>query len=85
MSHWDGPAVAEKLNASVYAVWRVLRREGIYAFFEDRTVSAEIRSFQGVIPTEAKTGPCQAPLLRLVGCWSGVEVAVFFKVSSRPE
>jgi len=29
-SHWDGPAVAEKLNASVYAVWRVLRREGIY-------------------------------------------------------
>jgi transposase len=30
MSHWDGPAVAEKLNASVYAVWRVLRREGIY-------------------------------------------------------
>src|SRR5579862_636828 len=30
MSHWDGPAVAEKLDASVYAVWRVLRREGIY-------------------------------------------------------
>jgi transposase len=30
LSHWDGPAVAEKLNASVYAVWRVLRREGIY-------------------------------------------------------
>ncbi len=30
MSHWDGPAVAEKLNSSVYAVWRVLRREGIY-------------------------------------------------------
>src|SRR5450755_2675930 len=30
MSHWDGPAVAEKLNCSVYAVWRVLRREGIY-------------------------------------------------------
>ena len=30
MSHWDGPAVAEELNASVYAVWRVLRREGIY-------------------------------------------------------
>lgn len=30
MSHWDGPAVAEKLNASVYAVWRILRREGIY-------------------------------------------------------
>ena len=30
MSHWDGPAVAEKLNSSVYAVWRLLRREGIY-------------------------------------------------------
>jgi transposase len=30
MSHWDGPAVAEKLNARVHAVWRVLRREGIY-------------------------------------------------------
>src|ERR1700687_1821802 len=30
MSHWGGPAVAEKLDASVHAVWRVLRREGIY-------------------------------------------------------
>jgi transposase len=30
MSHWDGPAVAEKLDVSVHAVWRVLRREGIY-------------------------------------------------------
>ena len=30
MSHWDGPEVAEKLGASVYAVWRVLRRAGIY-------------------------------------------------------
>src|SRR5258708_3639198 len=30
MSHWDGPAVAEILDASVHAVWRVLRREGIY-------------------------------------------------------
>ena len=30
MSHWDGPAVAEELGASVHAVWRVLRREGIY-------------------------------------------------------
>jgi len=30
LSHWDGPAVAEKLDASVHAVWRVLRREGIY-------------------------------------------------------
>ena len=30
MSHWDGPAVAAALEASVHAVWRVLRREGIY-------------------------------------------------------
>jgi transposase len=30
MSHWDGPAVAERLDASVHAVWRVLRRDGIY-------------------------------------------------------
>lgn len=26
---WDGPAVAKHLNASVHAVWRVLRKEGI--------------------------------------------------------
>ena len=30
MSHWDGPAVAERLGSSVHAVWRVLRREGIH-------------------------------------------------------
>jgi len=30
LSHWDGPAVAEQLGASVHAVWRTLRREGIY-------------------------------------------------------
>ena len=30
MSHWEGPAIAEALDASVHAVWRVLRREGIY-------------------------------------------------------
>jgi transposase len=30
LSHWDGPTVAEKLGASVHAVWRTLRREGIY-------------------------------------------------------
>ena len=30
MSHWDGPALAEKLGASVHAIWRVLRKEGIY-------------------------------------------------------
>lgn len=26
---WDGPALAKHLNASVHAVWRVLRKEGI--------------------------------------------------------
>lgn len=26
---WDGPAVAAAVNGSVYAVWRVLRKEGI--------------------------------------------------------
>jgi transposase len=30
LAHWDGRAVAEALGASVHAVWRVLRREGIY-------------------------------------------------------
>jgi transposase len=30
LAHWDGPAVAARLGASVHAVWRVLRREGIY-------------------------------------------------------
>lgn len=30
MARWDGRAVAEKLGASVHAVWRLLRREGIY-------------------------------------------------------
>ena len=27
--HWDGPTVPEQLQASVHAVWRVLRKEGI--------------------------------------------------------
>lgn len=30
MSHWDGPAVAKAAGGSVHAVWRTLRREGIY-------------------------------------------------------
>src|SRR5450759_4501054 len=30
LSHWDGPSVAAQLGASVHAVWRALRREGIY-------------------------------------------------------
>jgi transposase len=28
-ARWDGPAAAKALNASVHAVWRVLRKEGI--------------------------------------------------------
>lgn len=27
---WDGPAVARYLQTSVHAVWRVLRKEGVY-------------------------------------------------------
>lgn len=30
LARWDGRSIAEKLGASVDAVWRVLRREGIY-------------------------------------------------------
>jgi transposase len=30
LGHWDGRAVAEALGASVHAVWRLLRKEGIY-------------------------------------------------------
>ncbi len=30
LGHWDGRAVAGALGASVHAVWRLLRREGIY-------------------------------------------------------
>lgn len=30
LESWDGRAIAEKLGASVDAVWRVLRREGVY-------------------------------------------------------
>jgi len=30
LGQWDGRAVADALKASVHAVWRVLRREGIY-------------------------------------------------------
>src|SRR5215475_5097616 len=29
-ANWDGPSIAAELGASVDAVWRVLRREGIY-------------------------------------------------------
>lgn len=30
LAHWDGREVARALGASVHAVWRLLRREGIY-------------------------------------------------------
>lgn len=29
LSHWDGPNLAELLNVSVDAIWRLLRKEGI--------------------------------------------------------
>src|SRR5258708_27101331 len=50
MSHWDGPAVAEILDASVHAVWRVLRREGIYL---QRRRSWCVRTDKGVAPKAA--------------------------------
>ena len=30
MSRWDGPELAKRLNSSVHAIWRILRREGIH-------------------------------------------------------
>lgn len=30
LSRWDGPSIAERLDSSVYAVWRVLQRQGIH-------------------------------------------------------
>ena len=30
LAHWDGRTLAEELGACVHAVWRTLRREGIY-------------------------------------------------------
>lgn len=30
LARWDGQSVARRLGASVHAVWRLLRREGIY-------------------------------------------------------
>jgi transposase len=30
LSRWDCPTLAEQLNASIHAVWRALRKEGIY-------------------------------------------------------
>ena len=55
MAHWDGPAVAEKLNCSVYAVWRVLRREGIYL--------RRVRSW--CVSTDKEFGPKAAEVVGL--------------------
>ena len=30
LSRWDCPALAERLKASIHAVWRTLKKEGIY-------------------------------------------------------
>ena len=51
MSHWDGPAVAEKLNASVHAVWRVRRREGIYLQRRRSWCVSTTRSLRLKLPT----------------------------------
>src|SRR5271156_4323439 len=55
MSHWDGPAVAERLNCSVYAVWRLLRREGIYL--------RRLRSW--CVSTDKEFGPKAAEIVGL--------------------
>jgi transposase len=70
LSHGDGPARAAQLDASVQAVWRVLRREGIY----------RQRRRSWCVSTEAEFAPKAAavvglslnpPLPALV--WSGDE------------
>src|SRR6202140_2256956 len=53
MSHWDGPAVAEALDASVHAVWRVLGREGIYL---ERRPSWWVGTEKGFAPKPAGGG-----------------------------
>jgi transposase len=72
MSHWDGPAVAERLNASVYAVWRVLRREGIYL--------QRLRSW--CVSTDKEFGPKAA---EVVGLYLNPPVnAVVLSVDEKP-
>jgi len=56
-SHGDGPAVAEKLGASVPAVWRVLRREGIYLE----------RRRRGCVSTDQELAPKAADVVALYG------------------
>jgi transposase len=55
MSHGDGPTVAERLDCSVYAVWRVLRREGIYL--------RRVRSW--CVSTDREFGPKAAEVVGL--------------------
>jgi hypothetical protein len=30
LAHWDGPTLAKELSTSVYAIWRLLEKEGIH-------------------------------------------------------
>jgi transposase len=46
-SHWDGRTVAASLGASVHAVWRVLRKEGIYL---ERHRSWSVNADFGLVP-----------------------------------
>ena len=72
MSHWDGPAVAERLGASVHAVWRILRREGIYL--------QRVRSW--CVSTDKEFGPKAADV---VGLYLNPPVnAVVLSVDEKP-
>ena len=71
-SHGDGPAVAEKLGASVPAVWRVLRREGIYLQ----------RRRSGCVSTDQELAPKAADVVALY--WNPPINAVVLSVEERP-
>ena len=72
LSHWDGPTVAERLGASVYAVWRILRREGIYL--------QRVRSW--CVSTDKEFGPKAA---EVVGLYLNPPVnAVVLSVDEKP-
>jgi transposase len=72
MADWDGPAIAAELGASVDAVWRVLRREGIYL---RRRRNWHIETDTGFVPKNTEiiglylNPPLNALILR-TGDWS---------------
>ena len=71
-SHGDGAAVAEKLGASVPAVWRVLRREGIYLH----------RRGSAGVSTDQQLAPKAADVVAL--CWNPPINAVVWSVEEQP-